>query len=144
MSLWYYYMIYILCSFSFTEHKMLHFHPYFLFFYILKFYFIVFFGGPDPQPLGFPRLGVTLELYSLAYTICTPMPDLSCIWDLHHHSLQCWILNPLSEARDPTCVLTDISQIHFCWIMTGTPNPYFLKYVCPGILIYKNTDSNLK
>jgi len=32
------------------------------------------------------------------------MPDLSCICDLHHSSQQRWILNPLSEARDRTCV----------------------------------------
>ena len=30
------------------------------------------------------------------------MPDLSRIWDLHHSSRQCQILNPLSEARDQT------------------------------------------
>ena len=27
---------------------------------------------------------------------------------------ECWILNPLSEARDGTCVLMDPSQICFC------------------------------
>ena len=31
--------------------------------------------------------------------------------DLHHSSQQCWILNPLSEARDGTCVLMDIRFI---------------------------------
>jgi len=34
----------------------------------------------------------------------------SCIYDLHHNSLQCQILNPLSEARDQTHILFDISQ----------------------------------
>ena len=35
---------------------------------------------------------------------------------LHHISQQHWILNPLSEARDQTCITTsimDASQIHF-------------------------------
>ena len=31
--------------------------------------------------------------------------------DLYHSSQQHWILNPLSEARDPTCVLMDTSQV---------------------------------
>ena len=28
---------------------------------------------------------------------------------LHHSSRQCWILNPLSEGRDQTCILMDAS-----------------------------------
>ena len=46
-----------------------------------------------------PRLGVQLELQLLAYTMATAMQDPSHICDLHHSSRQCWILNPLSEAR---------------------------------------------
>ena len=30
---------------------------------------------------------------------------------LHHSPQQCQILNPLSEARDPACVLMDAGQI---------------------------------
>ena len=41
---------------------------------------------------------------------------------LHHSSRQRQILNPLSEARDWTCVLMDPSQIHFCCATTGTPD----------------------
>ena len=47
-----------------------------------------------------PRLGVKPELQLLAYTTATTMLDLSHIFDLHHSSWPCWILNPLSEARD--------------------------------------------
>ena len=36
---------------------------------------------------------------------------LSHVCNLHHSSWQCWILNPLSEARDRTRVLTDISRV---------------------------------
>ena len=32
---------------------------------------------------------------------------------LYHSSRQCRILNPLSKARDPTCILMDTSQIPF-------------------------------
>ena len=48
------------------------------------------------------------------------MPDQSHVCNLHHSSRQCWILNPLSEARDRTCNLTVPSQICFCCAMTGT------------------------
>ena len=37
---------------------------------------------------------------------------------LHHSSWQHWILNPLSKARDQTCILRDTS--HFCWATAGT------------------------
>ena len=47
------------------------------------------------------------------------MPDPSCVCNLHCSSQQHWILSPLSEARDCTCILMDTSQIHFHWAMTG-------------------------
>ena len=50
--------------------------------------------------MDIPRLGVESELP--AYTRATAMPDLSSILDLHCSLWQCWILNPVSEARDQT------------------------------------------
>ena len=35
------------------------------------------------------------------------------VCDLHHSLPQCRIFNPLSKARDRTCVLMDTSQICF-------------------------------
>ena len=58
------------------------------------------------------RLGVETEPKPLAYTTVTAMLDPSSICDLHHSSWQHQILNPLSEARDRTCVLTDASRVH--------------------------------
>ena len=46
-------------------------------------------------------LGVELELQLLAYATDTAMSDLSPICDLHQ------ILNPLSKARDRTCIFMD-------------------------------------
>ena len=46
-----------------------------------------------------------------AYATAIAMQDPSYICNLHHSSQQCHILNPLSEARDRTCVLMDASQI---------------------------------
>ena len=60
-----------------------------------------------------PRLGVKSELWLLAYTTAIAMQDPSLVCDLHHSSRQRQILNPLSKARDQTCVLMDASRIHF-------------------------------
>jgi len=56
-----------------------------------------------------PRIGVKLELRPPAYTTATATPDPNRICDLHHSSQQCWILNPLSKARDQTSILMDTS-----------------------------------
>ena len=54
------------------------------------------------------------------------MPDPSYIWDLHHSSQKCWILNPLIETRDWTHILMSTSQVHYHWATTGTPSLLFL------------------
>ena len=54
-----------------------------------------------------PRLGVKLELQVLAYAMATATPDPSRVCNLHRSSWQHQILNPLSQARDQTCVLMD-------------------------------------
>ena len=58
-----------------------------------------------------PWLGVESELQLLAYTIATATWDPSYVCDVHHSSLQCWILNLLRKARDQTCILMDTSWI---------------------------------
>ena len=54
-----------------------------------------------------PRPGVESELQLPADA--TLMPDLSCIFDLHHSSLQLWILNP--QRRTGIDLLMDISWV---------------------------------
>ena len=66
------------------------------------------------QHIKGPRLGVKLELQLPATAIATATQDMSHISDLHHSSQQCQILNPLSEAKDQTHILMDISQVHYC------------------------------
>ena len=59
-----------------------------------------------------PRLGVHyLELLLLSYTTTTATEDPSRVYKLHHSSQQCWILHPLSKARDQTGILVDASWI---------------------------------
>ena len=56
-----------------------------------------------------PRLGVELELQLLATAtaIAEETWDLSHICDLHHSSQQNQTLNPVSTARDRTCILRE-------------------------------------
>ena len=86
-----------------------------------------------------PRLGIRLELQLLAYTTATATPDPIHVCNLHHSSrphsswhqssLQHWILNPVSRARDQTCVLMVTSWV--CYNLAKTQTPYFF-------LLYKS------
>ena len=82
--------------------------PIFVFYFI---YFCLFKAIPAHMEL--PKLGVESELQLPIYATAIATWDPSHICDLHHSSWQCWILNPLRQARVRTCVM-DASQIHFC------------------------------
>ena len=77
---------------------------------IFIFYLSVFLGL-HLRHVEVPRLGIRLELQTLAYTTATAMWDPSRLCDLHHNSWQCWILNPQSEARGRARVLMDASRV---------------------------------
>ena len=98
----------------------------------LSFFFFLFFCflGPYPWHTEVLSLGVYSELQLPAYTTATATPDLSCVCDLHHSSRQCWILNPLSEARVRTCNL-----ICFCCTTKGTPQNVSLSDDCIVIVL---------
>ena len=85
-------------------------HPVFSFF-LKKFYVFFCRLRLHPRQMEVPRLGVNSELQLPAYTTATATWDPSHICDLYHSSWQCWILNPLSEARDWTHFLMVTSQI---------------------------------
>ena len=78
-----------------------------------------------------PRLGVKSELQLPAYATATATRDPSHIFDPHHSSQQSWILNPLNEAREWTCIHMDTSWGCYHWATTGTSDW--------GILIFKYT-----
>ena len=80
--------------------------------YVLCMYVCLFRAAPTAY--GGPQARGQIGAAASAYATTTATPDLSRICNLHHSLRQCWILNPLSEARDGTRVLTDASQIHFC------------------------------
>ena len=75
-----------------------------------------------------PRVGVESELHLLPYTTAIATQDLNRIFDIHHSSQQCWILNPLMEARDRIRNLMVPSQICFHCATTGTLMVLF--YLC--------------
>ena len=51
-----------------------------------------------------------IEATPLAYATATATQDPSHVCDLHHSSQQRWILNPMSEVKDQTCVLMDTAE----------------------------------
>ena len=54
-----------------------------------------------------PRLVVESELQLLASATATVIQDLSSVYNPHHSSWHCWILDLLSEARNQTRVFMD-------------------------------------
>ena len=72
---------------------------------------IFFVGGAKVRHMEVPRLGVKSELQLPAYTTAIATPDLSCVCHLHHSLQQSRILNPLSGARDGTCIFVDTNWV---------------------------------
>ena len=109
------------------------------------------------QHMEVPRLGAESELQLPTYATATAMQDPSRVCDLYHFSRQHWILNPLSEARDQTCVLMDTSWVRFRCTTMGTPmhakflisafhsaSPAPSKSLKIPLCIYKPTSSELE
>ena len=80
--------------------------------YTLKALFFFPFLGPHLQHMEIPKLAVKSELQLPAYATATAQRDPSHVCDLHHNSWQRQIPNPLSEARDPTCIPMDPSRVY--------------------------------
>ena len=66
-----------------------------------------------PRHMEVPRLRIKSDLQLPAYATATATWVLSCIYNLHHSSQPCRILNPLSRARDRTHILRDTSHIRY-------------------------------
>ena len=78
--------------------------------------------GCPLSPLFFSFYGssqVKLELQLPAYTTAITIH----IFQLHHSSWQCQMVNPSSRARDQTHIFMDTSWVHCCWATTGTRTP---------------------
>ena len=88
----------------------------FTFFFFSFFVFL----GLHSRRMEVSRLWVKWEWYT------TATPDLSHSCYLHCSSRQCWILNPLSGARNWTCILMDTSGLHYYWATMGTPQMFLV------------------
>ena len=86
---------------------------------------------PHPQHIEVPRLGVTSELQLPAYTPVTAMWDRHHFCDLYCSLQQCWILNPLSEARDGPRILMDTSWVLNLRSHKGNPRVSTCKPLIP-------------
>ena len=75
----------------------------------LFFFFFLFMA--EPVAYGRSQPGVKSELQLPAYTTATVTPNPSHVCDVHQSSRQCQILNPLSGARDQTCILMEPSWV---------------------------------
>ena len=113
---------------------------FFLNFLYFNFFFFFCFLAPQPQHVEVPRLVVELELQLPAYTITTATQDPSHIYDLHHSSRQCQILNPLSEARDRTCNHGSWSDLFPLCHDRNSPSCFFK--VCSCSLVLGNSWSS--
>ena len=99
-------------------------------------YICICFLGCIPLHMEAPRLGVESELQLLAYIAATTMQDPSCLWDLHHSSWQCQILNPLSKARDRTRNLMALSWIRFWCLQQELPiNVFKIKVIYRQLMV---------
>ena len=68
------------------------------------------------MPYGGSQARSLIRAVVPAYTTATATPDPSCVFSLHHSSLQRQLLNPLSEVRDRTLNLMVPS-----WIVSAAP-----------------------
>ena len=94
---------------------------FFCFFCFFLFFLSFVFLGLQLQHTEGPRPGVKSELQLLASATATAMPDPIHACDLPYSSWQCWILNPLNEARDRTRNLMVPSRTCFRRSTMGTP-----------------------
>ena len=76
--------------------------------------------------MDIPRLRVESELQLSAYATATATQDLNCICNLRHSSQKHWILDPLTEARDQTCILMDTSRVRFYRATGETPTQVYV------------------
>ena len=85
-------------------------------------FLVCFLFRAAPAAHGSSWARVKLEQQLLAYATATAISDLSHLCDLCFRLWQRWILNPLSKARDQTCILMDTSRI-LKWLSHNKNSP---------------------
>ena len=103
-----------------SQFKCIFFRPTFFFIFI----FCLFRATPMAYAGTQARGSIEAVATGLHHSLV--MPDPSHIGNLRHSSWQLGILNPLSKARDRTCILMDTSQIPLLWPHRKLSRPTFL------------------
>ena len=91
-------------------------------------FFFFFFLAFSTEPTAYGRSQARGGMRAAARATATATPGPSLVCDLHHSSLHCWILNPLSEARDQTSILMDTSRVGYHWATMGTPHWWYFEF----------------
>ena len=93
---------------SWKIETVLNFFPFFFFWSFFRATPAAYRGSQARGQIGAVATGLRHSHRSAESELCL------WLWDLHHNSLKCQVLNPLSKARDRTSVFMDASQICFC------------------------------
>ena len=116
-----------------TKHSRMAYKEAFFFFFLSFFVFL----GPYLRHMEVPKLGVKLELQLPAYATTTATPDLHTAASSTYTTAHCNARSLTHWAvQGSNCILMDISQIHFHWATTGTPQCHLL-----NILSFSHSDS---
>ena len=107
----------------FLVHEHLFINVWQVLFWSLGFFVCLFFRATLAIYGNFQARGRTAVAAACLHHSHIATWDPSCICDLNHSSLQRWILNPLSEARDRTCILIDTSRVCNPLSHNGKSNP---------------------
>ena len=94
-------ILYIIYPFRWLTHRYVHCLSY------ISSLFFFFFSWPQLWHMEVPKARGQTGTAVRAYTTATATPDTSHICNLHCSLRQRWILNPLTQARDRTCILTE-------------------------------------
>ena len=89
------------------------------------FFFFLFLVKATPMASGSSQARDWIRTAAAGHSHSHSNWDPSHVCDLYHRSRQRQILNPLSEARDQTCILMDTSWISYHWATTGTTCIFF-------------------
>ena len=89
----------------------------------MYFLFLFFFWGEGPAPIAYGNSQARGWIRAIAASLHQSHSNgrsKPLLWPTPS-SWQCWILNPMGEARDQTPVLVNTSQVCYHWDTMGTP-----------------------
>jgi len=98
-------------------------------------FFFLFRAAPATDGISWAGGVIRVVTAGLLHSHTTEVSDPRCICNLCHSLWQCWILNPLRKARDPTCILLDDTSGSY----TAEPQQEPLDFVLMLFLLKKES-----